>query len=380
MGQAVFHKFPSAIATYEFHCRNEVDLTPYKEEIEKEIKELCKLRFTGEELDYLKSIRFLSSDYIHFLRMLQLQEDCVKVSTASGKLTIQIHGPWFTTIYFEVPVLAIVNEIYSRSIAHCGEDEIPPVALDNLIGKIGQVGVKSSAKFRFADFGTRRRFSVHWQDYLIGRLKEDLSLLCPRFTGTSNVMFAMKHDVKPIGTMAHEFIQACQGFVKLRDSQKFALQSWADEFRGKLGVALSDTVGFDAFLRDFDLYFAKLYDGVRQDSGDPYVIAEKLIAHYEKLGIDPKTKVIVFSDGLDFGKAIALDSKFRDRINTSFGIGTNLTNDCGVTPLQIVIKLTHINGQPVAKLSDSPGKAMCKNQEYLNYLKGVFEIKENNGR
>ncbi|NQV00446.1 MAG: nicotinate phosphoribosyltransferase, partial [Parcubacteria group bacterium] len=174
---------------------------------------------------------------------------------------------------------------------------------------------------------------------------------------------------------AHEFLQAAQALVRVQDSQKFAFQQWAEEYRGKLGIALSDVVGMDAFLKDFDLYFCKLYDGARHDSGDPIVWCEKLIRHYENNGIDPKTKTAVFSDGLTFPKALALAKEFEGRIKTSFGIGTNLTNDMGITPLQIVIKMVECNGQPVAKISDSQGKEMCKDKAYLTHLKGVFNIK-----
>jgi nicotinate phosphoribosyltransferase len=195
--------------------------------------------------------------------------------------------------------------------------------------------------------------------------------------GTSNVYLAKQLGMTPIGTMAHEFMQAFQALdVRLRDSQKAALEAWVHEYRGDLGIALTDVVGMDAFLRDFDLYFAKLFDGLRHDSGDPYIWGDKAIAHYEKLKIDPKTKVLTFSDGLNLEKAWELHQYFRGRIKTSFGIGTNLTNDMGITPINIVLKLVECNGQPVAKLSDSPGKTMINNDTYLAYLRQVFEVDE----
>lgn len=185
-----------------------------------------------------------------------------------------------------------------------------------------------------------------------------------------------KLGITPIGTMAHEFLQAFQALdVRLRDSQKAALETWVREYRGDLGVALTDVVGMDAFLRDFDLYFAKLFDGLRHDSGDPYAWGDKAIAHYQTLKIDPKTKSLTFSDGLTIKKAWDLHQYFKTRIKTNFGIGTNLTNDMGLTQLNIVLKLVQCNGQPVAKLSDSPGKVMIENNTYLAYLKQVFDIK-----
>ncbi len=194
--------------------------------------------------------------------------------------------------------------------------------------------------------------------------------------GTSNVMFAAKHGLTPLGTMAHEYLQACQALgPRLRDSQTFGFETWAREYRGDLGIALSDVYGMDAFLRDFDMYFCKLFDGARHDSGDPIVWGERLLEHYERNRVDPRTKTLVFSDSLDFPRVIELYTRFKDRARIAFGVGTNLTNDLGYTPLQIVIKMIRCNGQPVAKLSDSPEKNLCDDVAYLAYLRQVFEIK-----
>jgi nicotinate phosphoribosyltransferase len=187
----------------------------------------------------------------------------------------------------------------------------------------------------------------------------------------------MDHGLTPLGTMAHEYLQACQAVgPRLRDSQVFAFNMWAREYRGDLGIALSDVCGMDAFLRDFDLFFCKLFDGVRHDSGDPFEWGEKLIAHYEKMRIDPRTKTMVFSDSLNIPLAMRLYEYFRGRVRTSFGIGTNLTNDLGYDPLQIVIKMTRCNGQPVAKISDEPTKAMDYDPSYVAYLREVFAAQE----
>ena len=197
------------------------------------------------------------------------------------------------------------------------------------------------------------------------------------FRGTSNVLLAKELNITPIGTMAHEFLQAFQALdVRLRDFQKAALETWVQEYRGDLGIALTDVVGMDAFLRDFDLYFAKLFDGLRHDSGDPYEWGDKAYAHYRKLKIDTKTKMLTFSDGLNLPKAWELHQYFKDRFQVSFGIGTNLTNDMGQTPLNIVLKLVECNGQSVAKISDSPGKTMTDNDTFLAYLRQVFQIEE----
>jgi nicotinate phosphoribosyltransferase len=195
------------------------------------------------------------------------------------------------------------------------------------------------------------------------------------FRGTSNVLLARDLGLVPMGTMGHEYLQTFQATgVRLRDFQRAALEEWVQEYRGDLGVALTDTVGMDAFLRDFDLYFAKLFDGLRHDSGDPIAWGEKALAHYAALRIDASTKRFVFSDSLDVPKALALYRHFGDRVQMGFGIGTNLTNDVGQEPLNIVMKLTEVNGQPVAKLSDSPGKTLATDETFLAYLRQVFEV------
>ena len=196
-----------------------------------------------------------------------------------------------------------------------------------------------------------------------------------QLAGTSNVYFAMTLGLTPLGTMAHEYLQACQSLgPRLRDSQVFGFESWAREYRGDLGIALSDVYGIEPFLRDFDLYFCKLFDGARHDSGDPFAWGERMIAHYKAMRVDPKTKILIFSDGLTVPKTIELYQQFNGRCQLAFGIGTNLTNDLGYEPLQIVIKMVECNGQPVAKLSDTPSKNMCTDEKYLAYLRQVFDI------
>ncbi|MBR1818549.1 MAG: nicotinate phosphoribosyltransferase, partial [Neisseriaceae bacterium] len=226
--------------------------------------------------------------------------------------------------------------------------------------------------FAVSDFGTRRRYTFAWQKQVLEVLHEASPAI---FRGTSNVHLAKELGLVPIGTMAHEFMQSFQSQnVRLRDFQKAALESWVQEYRGDLGVALTDTVGMDAFLQDFDLYFAKLFDGLRHDSGDPYEWGEKAYQHYKKLRIDTKTKSLTFSDGLNLQKAWDLYQYFKDRFKPNFGIGTNLTNDMGHTPLNIVLKLVSCNGQSVAKISDSPGKIMTTDKTFLAYLKQTFGV------
>jgi len=374
MMQVVLHHFPGANVEYRFKCRNAgIDLTPYVDEIRREVESLCTLRFSEAELGYLRAMRFIKSDFVDFLGLFQLNTKYITVRPsplANGEIEIVIRGPWLHAILFEIPVLAIVNEIYFRATQ---KDPDFIEGRRRLRAKIALIAADPAlAGVRIADYGTRRRFSREWHEEVIVALREGLGA---NLAGTSNVMYAAKHGLTPLGTMAHEYLQACQALgPRLRDSQTFGFETWAKEYRGDLGIALSDVYGMNAFLRDFDMYFCKLFDGARHDSGDPIEWGERLIAHYEKNRVDPKTKTLVFSDSLTIPKVIELYQRFRERARIAFGVGTNLTNDLGYTPLQIVIKLVRCNGQPVAKLSDSPEKNMCEDVAYLAYLRQVFEI------
>jgi nicotinate phosphoribosyltransferase len=375
MMQVVLHHFPGAHVEYRFKCRTpDVDLTPYVGEIREEIRALCSLRFAPRELDYLRGLRFMKSDFVDLLGLFQLDDRFIDVSPRAdvpGEIDIGIRGPWLHTIMFEVPVLAIVSEIYYR---HNVPEPDFAEGRRRLAAKITKANAVGDPEFHIADYGTRRRFSHEWHAEVIRTLKRDMPL---HFVGTSNVELAMKEGLTPLGTMAHEYLQACQAVgPRLVDSQRFAFDKWAEEYRGDLGIALSDVCGMDAFLRDFDLFFCKLFDGVRHDSGDPFDWGEKLLAHYRRMRIDPRTKTMVFSNQLTIPLAIRLFEHFRGRAKIAFGIGTNLTNDLGYEALQIVIKMTRCNGQPVAKISDEPGKAMDYDPSYVAYLRQVFQVPE----
>ena len=373
MMQAVLHQFPGAEVEYRFQCRTpDVDLRPLMQDIEREIEQLCSLRLDPEELNFLKGLRYIKADFVEFLRLFQLQSRFVDVGENDGQLAITIRGPWLHTILFEVPVLAIISELYSR---HAWPDHDLSEGRRRLEEKIGQVQALDQPEgLIFADFGTRRRFSRQWQDEVVTTLAREIP---DSLRGTSNVRLAHELDLVPIGTMAHEFIQACQALgPRLAETQRFAFEVWAREYRGDLGIALSDTYSLKAFLRDFDMYFCKLFDGARQDSGDPELWAEAMIEHYEKNRVDPRTKNLVFSDSLTIPKAASIWLRFRERVNVSFGIGTNLTNDTGADPINIVIKMTGCNGQPVVKLSDSPGKVVSTNQDYLAWVRNAFDVPE----
>ena len=379
MMQVVLHQFPGAQVEYRFQCRNAASpgvspLAPMVNEIREEIRALCTLRFQDAELVYLQSMRFIKSDFVDFLGLFRLNEKYVTVTALpSGEIEVSIKGPWLHTIPFEIPILAIINEVYFRN-----TQKQPDVVEGRrrLDVKIEQLKGEGLSALKIADYGTRRRFSRAWHEEVLRTLTARLGAgTTGQIAGTSNVLFAMKLGLTPLGTMAHEFLQACQALgPRLRDSQVFAFESWAKEYRGDLGIALSDVYGMSAFLRDFDMFFCKLFDGARHDSGDPFAWGERLIQHYRINRVDPRSKVLIFSDGLTVPKTIELYRQFKGRCQLAFGIGTNLTNDLGYEPLQIVIKMVQCNGQPVAKVSDTPSKNMCDDEKYLAYLRQVFEI------
>jgi nicotinate phosphoribosyltransferase len=373
MMQVVLHHFPGAQVEYKFRCRTPgVDLRPDLPEIRAELEKLCTLRFRDDELVYLRGLRFMKSDFVDFLALFHFSERYVRIGAGEGpgEIDITVRGPWLHTILFEIPLLAIVSETYFRRTQ-------PKANLDEgrrrLKAKIDVArAVEPELDFRISDYGTRRRFSRVWQEEVLQTFKREIP---QNFAGTSNVWFALRNNLTPLGTMAHEYMQACQALgPRLRDSQTFAFDKWAQEYRGDLGIAVADTYGTDAFLRDFDMYFCKLFDGARHDSGDPFDWGERVIAHYRRNRVDPRTKTLIFSDQLTVPVAIEIARRFHGRALTAFGIGTNLTNDLGYEPINIVIKMTECNGQPVAKVSDAPGKTVSKDPGYLRYLRQVFGL------
>ena len=378
MMQAVLHNYPNAEVEWEFRCRNAEDLTPYLAEIRYQIERLAELSMSSDLLAFLERIPFIKPDFIRFLSLFRFNLRYVHTSVEDGQLCIRLRGPWLHVILYEIPLLAIVSEVRNR---YRYREVVLEQASERLYEKLdwlkGEASASELANFQIADFGTRRRFSYRVQEQMVHILKRDFP---GRFVGTSNVHLAREFDLKPIGTMAHEWLMAHQQLgPRLIDSQSAALDCWVREYRGLLGIALTDCITMDAFLADFDLYFAKLFDGLRHDSGDPLQWAEKAIAHYEKLGIDPKSKTLVFSDGLTLEKSLRLYRALCGRINVSFGIGTNLTCDIpGVEPMNIVIKMTACNGQPVAKISDAPGKTQCRDDNFVSYLKHVFRVSDAN--
>jgi len=375
MWQAMLHRHPAAQAEYRFisRTRPEHSLAALAPEIEAQIDHLCSLRFTQDELDYLGRLRYIKSDFVDFLSLFHFQRRFIEIGTDGDELSIVARGPQVHVMGFEIFVLAIVNELYFRRYQ---TPEVLAEGRRRLQAKIDLLqafSLETPRRFplQISDFGLRRRFSRTWQAEVVERLRAAAPGV---ITGTSNVALARAQDLVPVGTMAHEYLQSYQAFgkVRLRDFQRSALEDWVQEYRGDLGIALTDVVGMDAFLADFDLYFAKLFDGLRHDSGDPIEWGEKALAHYRSLRIDPASKRFVFSDALDLPRALEIYRHFADQVQLAFGIGTNLTNDLGPRPLNIVMKLFECNGMPTAKLADSPGKEHCTDETFLAYLRQVF--------
>ncbi|MBQ6674619.1 MAG: nicotinate phosphoribosyltransferase [Ruminococcus sp.] len=373
MDQVIFHKHTDLCGEYHFKLRNkDVAFTKeMAEEINAQIDHLCTLRFKKAELDYLRSIRFIKNDYVEFLRLWHPIREYVKASLSdNGELSIVVSGPLFSAMQFEIYLLEIVNEVYFRM--KYDYDTLLRSAEEKLDAKIRALN-DGTYTFSFAEFGCRRRLSREWEDVVVRRLAQETKSC----VGTSNVYLAYKYGLTPIGTYAHEFVQMYQGIdsIPLAYTNHYAMKDWFSEYDGDNGTALTDTITTDLFLLDFNRSNVNNYTGVRHDSGDPYAWGEKMIVHYQKYGVDPKTKLLLFSDSLDFDRAQKLYDHFKDKTKVSFGIGTFCSNDTCEKALNIVIKLQYVNGRPVAKLSDDVGKAMCKDPDYLEYLKRAVDFR-----
>ncbi len=373
MQQAVFHRYYDVTVAAEFRCRGDDLLGIYADEITHEISLMQSLALRDEEYLYLTSLPFFTANYLDWLTTFRYDPSQVRVRNHDVKLDIRISGPWREVIMWEVPLLALISEVVHR---HRSPQVTTAMAIDQLHRKLRDFRHATAdmdlSRFKLMDFGTRRRFSHEVQFAIVQTLQQEF----PWLVGSSNYDIARRLDIAPVGTQAHEWFQAHQQISPvLANSQRAALQAWLDEYDEQLGIALTDCITMDAFLRDFGINFASRYQGLRHDSGDPVEWGEKAIAHYEKLGIDPLTKTLVFSDNLDLEKAVALYRHFGQRANVIFGIGTRLTCDIPhVKPLNIVIKLVECNGKPVAKLSDSPGKTICQDKAFVRALRKAFDL------
>lgn len=374
MGQAIYHQFSDYKTTWTFECRNkDVFFTPdMVEEIRRQIKLYCELRFKDDELEYLNNITWIKGSYVDFLRIWSPRFEDFEINhSGEGGLSIETRGTWLNTSMYEIPTLAIVNEVYFRM--RYDYDTLFESFKKRLDAKIEALINGTYTLGPFSEFGLRRRLSGEAQELAVKKLSDaSKQYKESKFVGTSNVYLAKKYGVLPVGTMAHEWIMCVgQGNHKHNPaySNWYALDAWVKEYGILNGTALTDAITTDCFLRDFKLTYATLFSGVRHDSGDPYEWGEKIIAHYRALGIDPLTKTLLFSDSLDFDRADALYRHFKGKAKVAFGIGTYIANDTDEEALNIVMKTTFCNGMDVAKLSDTEGKCMCKSKEYVEYLK-----------
>jgi len=380
MWQVMLHHNPEATGMTQFICRNkpQYPLSALVDGVREQLEYLCSLHFTEHDLGLLGTRAYIKKDFLEWLGIFRFQMKFLEIAADGDELRIIARGPLVHITAFEIFVLSIVNELYFRRLATPavlteGRRRLA-AKVEHLKSYMADARNQRRHPYEVFDFGTRRRFSREWHDEVIATLAREVPQY---FRGTSNVELAFKHDLVPIGTMAHEHMQKHQGLgnVQLRRSVRAALEEWVQEYRGDLGIALTDVITTDAFLRDFDLYYAKLFDGVRHDSGDPDEWARKVLEHYKRLRIDARTKRLVFSNALTFDESFRLYQQWGDLAQHGSGIGTWLSNDMGLTPLNIVMKLKQVNNQPVAKLSDDPSKALGEDPVFLAYLKQVFDVK-----
>lgn len=379
MGQVIYHQFSDYTVTWTFKCRNK-DVhftTEMVEEIRDQIKHYCSLSFTEDDLGYLRwHVKWINESYLSFLRLWRPRYEDFMISTnGENGLSIETSGSWLNTSMYEIPTLAIVSEVYAK-FAH--DYKLAKESFEDRLSEKIYLLKKQSLQApitigTFSEFGLRRRLSAETQELAVRKLAENNdTYMDSYFIGTSNVYLAKKLGLTPVGTMAHEYIMCVgQGNHKHNPaySNWYALDAWVKEYGILNGIALTDTITTECFKKDFRMTYATLFSGVRHDSGDPFAWGDGMIEHYKSLGIDPKTKTLLFSDSLNFKKADALYRYFKDKAKPAFGIGTYIANDSCYDPLNIVMKVTYCNGMDVAKLSDADGKCMCKNPDYVEYLR-----------
>ena len=369
---AVVKLFPAIKGRYEFINRGKHEFPEgFAQAMQEAVNQMGQLKLSKEEKNFLKtSCPYLNPAYIDFLEGYRYDPSEVHISQEGTELKVSVEGYWYRTILWEVPLLATISELYYKLTGAVAWSDEQIIA--NTSHKIHDY---EALDVIFAEFGTRRRHSYRTHDLVMQTLTKSHRY---NFTGTSNVHFAMKYQVKPIGTHAHEWFMFHAAEYGFKMSNAMSLEHWVDVYRGDLGVALSDTYTTDVFFKQFDTKFAKLFDGVRHDSGDPIVFAEKTIAHYKKMGIDPLSKYIIFSDGLNPKKVQAITEACKGKIGISFGIGTDLTNDVGLRPMNIVMKLTEVltsddEWVPTVKLSDEPNKH-TGDPKMIALAKGILGI------
>ncbi|HQH40536.1 MAG: nicotinate phosphoribosyltransferase [Bacteroidales bacterium] len=350
---AIQKLYPEALARYRFFNRGE---TPFPEGFDRrlaaEVNHMASVVLSREEEEFMRRrCYYLDPVFFDLLKGYRYNPEEVTIRQQGGNLEIEIEGPWYRTVLWEVPLLAMISELY-----YTITGKHPEGIEERAIMKAEEL---KKMEADFSEFGTRRRFSFEVQDRVIQTLIAHSGRF---FLGTSNVYFAMKHQLTPMGTHPHEWFMYHAAHFGYRMANTIALEKWVDVYHGSLGIALADTFTSEAFFRSFTLKHAKLFDGVRWDSGDPIEFTEKTIRFYEQNRIDPRSKTIVYSDALNLEEVRKIKQHVNGRIHDAYGIGTFLTNDVGVTPLNIVIKMTAAKPHPrfgwvkTVKLSDVPGK------------------------
>ena len=367
MSQLQHELHPEAEVTFSFYNRGQNRLMDYLDpkQLQERLDYIAQKGWSPEECDFLAGLRssrgdqLFSGEFLDYLSANQLPPVEVTYDPATDDLAINTTGQWPLVTFWETIVMSEVNEMYFENyVARHGLDIL--AVYDEGDRRLSQkiTTLRTHPDLKFADFGTRRHFSLRWQKHVLERLITE----CPEnIMGTSNIGLARDLGLKPIGTFAHEMPMVYAGLadaagLDIRGAQGEFLQDWLSRYGEDLSIALTDTFTSDFFFSDFSPEQAKVWRGLRQDSGDPAAFAERAIKLYEDFGIDPKTKMIVFSDGLDIDKIVDLHRRFKDRVEVVFGWGTTLTNDLGLPALNIVMKATRVNETPTVKLSDSEGK------------------------
>lgn len=372
MSNYYIQNFPEASGTFAFHDRNKTEYTPeFVSALKEEFDSLRKLFLQKSEFDWaVKNIPYIPQFYWEWLRSFRYEPEKIKVwLDDQNHLQIEVTDLMYKVTFYEIPILAIVSEVFHRFEPNSYQTR--PALEDIMLSRLDEkIKIAANHNLFFADFGMRRAYNSISEEIVVEYLKQH----CPTFVGTSTVSLAMKYGVKPIGTMAHETFMFQAAIHSPKDANFMVMENWVKTYDGNLGTVLTDTYTVDVFLRNFSMKLAKLYDGVRHDSGDPFEFGDKMIVKYKSYGIDPMSKTIVFSDGLDFPKAAEIKEYFAGKIKVTFGIGTNLTCDIsGVKPMNIVMKLKEcrVNSrQPIygcVKLSDVPGKAIGNIKDIENY-------------
>ncbi|WP_164123684.1 MULTISPECIES: nicotinate phosphoribosyltransferase [Sphingobacterium] len=355
MQYAVVKLFPKARSKYQFINRGQHSFPPgFAERLKVAINHMAALKLSKSEKTFFsETCPYIDPTYFDFLQGYRYDPEEVSITQTEGELSVKIEGLWYRTILWEVPIMSLICELYYEM---RNEKRVDNAEVTDIVTK--KMNKYDKLKITIADFGTRRRHSYAVHDLVIKTLKEHPS---NTFIGTSNVHLAMKYETKPIGTHAHEWFMFHAAKYGYKMANLLGLENWSNVYRGDLGIALSDTYTTEAFFRQFDKKLTKLFDGVRHDSGDAIEFADKTIKHYLGKGIDPLSKTIIFSDGLDYEKVKKISDYCNGKIGFSFGIGTDFTNDVGLERMNIVLKMTETlpeDGEwtPVIKLSDEPLK------------------------